>query len=71
MPLRCASLPVPRPAPADRRSEGARDQAIGEGAIALIAMILKPGGMDGVGSEVLLADPMMLASDHASERREK
>jgi hypothetical protein len=58
-------LPVPLSAPTDRRSEGSRDQAIDEGAVALIAMILEPAGMDGVGAEVLLNDPMILAFDHA------
>jgi hypothetical protein len=28
-------------------------------------MILEPAGMDGVGAEVLLNDPMILAFDHA------
>ncbi len=43
------------------------DQAIGERAVALVAMILEPGGMHGVGAEMLRADPMMLTGDHPSE----
>jgi hypothetical protein len=43
------------------------DQAIGERAVALVAMILEPGGVDGVGAEMPRADPVMLAADHPPE----
>jgi hypothetical protein len=41
------------------------DQTIRKRAVALIAMVLEPGGMGGVGYKVLSTDPMMLAADHA------
>ena len=50
-------------------AEGA--YAVGKGAIALIAVILEPGGMDGVGTEMLRANSMMLAADHTPEPREE
>lgn len=62
------SLRVPLPGPADRHSERPRDPAIDEGAVTL-TMILEPGGMDGIGAQVLLANPVILAADHAAEAR--
>jgi hypothetical protein len=46
------------------------DQAIGERTIALIPMILNPGGMDGVGAKMPCADLVMLATDHPPEARD-
>ena len=51
------SLPVALRAPADRGGQSSGDQPVGERAIALIAVILEPGGMDGVGAEMLARRP--------------
>jgi hypothetical protein len=66
-PSRCGSLPIAGPVPADRGSEHAQDQPIGEDAVTLVAVVFEPGRVPGIGSEIFAAHRVMLAADHAAE----
>jgi hypothetical protein len=70
MPSRCGSLPVTCPVPADRSAERCADQTIGESAIALQTVILKPGRMPG-GTKVFPAHGMMLPPGSSAQSGEE
>lgn len=66
--LRCG-LPISLPGPTDGRTKSAGDQPIGKRAVALMPMILEPGGMNGISTEMPPINFMMLSTDHPSEPR--
>lgn len=65
-PSRCASLPIAGPRPADRSGKHIKDQPIHQHAITFLAMVFKPGGVNGIGAEIFAAHRVMLAADHAA-----
>jgi hypothetical protein len=71
VPLRCAALPIALPFPIGWGGQSSGDQPVGWGAVTLIAAIFEPSGLDGVGAEVLCANFMVLAADHAPKPREE
>lgn len=64
------ALPVAFPLAADRRGHGVADDAVGERAVALAAMIGQPSGVRGVLVKVLRRNVVMLAANHAAQARE-